>query len=351
VAVDPRQIWPPGGPQPLILALTGGGFRGYFTAQVLAHVEGLLGAPCRTIFDLFAGTSIGGIIALALANGVPANTIATTIREKGPDIFPSLRFIKGRRMLGAPYTTVGIRDAFTALLVDRFNAPLKESLNRVMVVTVSPATAEMVVARSWDLSGTGEMTALDAALATSAAPTYFPAHRAVIGNDASTELDLIDGGIAANAPDALAIHYAVTELGFPEDRISVFSVGTCGVADGGITGERPPASGFVGTLFSIGGSGIINLMMAIQETRGVSEATSRVGFERYLRVDETPSEQQAKHLQLDNASPTAQQTLGTLAAKANAKLPSLARHAVWRLMIARAQASTGETDFGKPANP
>ena len=59
---------------PLILALTGGGFRGYFTALVLARVEELLGAPCHRVFNLIAGTSIGGIIALGLAFGIPART-------------------------------------------------------------------------------------------------------------------------------------------------------------------------------------------------------------------------------------------------------------------------------------
>jgi len=49
---------------PLILSLSGGGFRGYFTALVLARLEEMLESPCYRIFNLIAGTSIGGIIAI-----------------------------------------------------------------------------------------------------------------------------------------------------------------------------------------------------------------------------------------------------------------------------------------------
>src|ERR1043166_7270522 len=55
---------------PLILALTGGGFRGYFTAMVLARIEQSIGVRCCQVFNLIAGTSIGGIIALVLAGAV-----------------------------------------------------------------------------------------------------------------------------------------------------------------------------------------------------------------------------------------------------------------------------------------
>jgi hypothetical protein len=209
-----------------------------------------------------------------------------------------------------------------------------------MVVAASPTTAEIVVPSSWGARGTAEMSILDAALATSAAPTYFPVHRARLGPAPNaTQLDLIDGGLAANAPDALALHYAVRELNFPEDRTGIFSIGTCALAEGGVSGERPPAHGLVGALRRLGGSGgIVNLIMAIQEARGVAEARARVGPTRYLRIDRTPSETQAKHLQLDNASPKARQTLEALAVQASASLAT--DHHVWRLMVARAQAVT-----------
>ena len=50
-----------------ILALSGGGFRGLYTATVLRHIEESLGAPLANRFDLICGTSAGGLLALGLA--------------------------------------------------------------------------------------------------------------------------------------------------------------------------------------------------------------------------------------------------------------------------------------------
>jgi patatin-like phospholipase/acyl hydrolase len=55
-----------------VLCLSGGGYRGLYTAQVLAGIEKETGIPFARQFDLIAGTSIGGIIALGLAAGTPA---------------------------------------------------------------------------------------------------------------------------------------------------------------------------------------------------------------------------------------------------------------------------------------
>jgi len=233
--VDREAYWTSTGEPPLILSLSGGGFRGYYTAQVLAAVERRLGAPCNKIFNLIAGTSIGGIIALALANGVPAAEIVRIIKAQGESIFPPLKLVGLRRMWGPPYNADGLRTAFRSLLAARHTQRLGASSTRVMVVAASAVLAKTVVIRSWDQMGTGEMSTLDAALATSAAPTYFPAYKAKIGPAGQT-VELIDGGIAANAPDALALHHAVTELGFPEQMAHIFSVGTCGRAQGGISG-------------------------------------------------------------------------------------------------------------------
>ena len=136
MAVDERQIWKNGNTPPLLLALTGGGFRGYFTALVLARLEELLNAPCCKVFDLIAGTSIGGIIALALSNGVRAQQIAAKIREKGLAIFPDLWFSGTRRFIGPPYNTSGIADALRELLAAQAGNALNKSQQRVMVATV-----------------------------------------------------------------------------------------------------------------------------------------------------------------------------------------------------------------------
>ncbi|WP_317617461.1 patatin-like phospholipase family protein [Ralstonia pseudosolanacearum] len=56
-----------------ILALSGGGYRGLFTARILAEIERQIDAPIGSRFDLVTGTSIGGILALGIVFKTPAS--------------------------------------------------------------------------------------------------------------------------------------------------------------------------------------------------------------------------------------------------------------------------------------
>lgn len=62
-----------------------------FSASVLASLEMQFGVRLIDHFDLLVGTSTGGIIALALAAGVPASAIREFYRSAGPRIFAPLR--------------------------------------------------------------------------------------------------------------------------------------------------------------------------------------------------------------------------------------------------------------------
>src|SRR5258708_18104406 len=70
-----------------ILSLDGGGIRGVFPAALLARLEEHLEHPIGRYFDLIAGTSTGGIIAIALGLGLPARDILKLYVEEGPTIF------------------------------------------------------------------------------------------------------------------------------------------------------------------------------------------------------------------------------------------------------------------------
>jgi len=70
-----------------ILSLDGGGIRGAFTASFLATLEETLDHSLTKHFDLIAGTSTGGIIAVALAFGEPCHRIRDFYSEYGPHIF------------------------------------------------------------------------------------------------------------------------------------------------------------------------------------------------------------------------------------------------------------------------
>src|ERR1700730_16069457 len=70
-----------------ILSLDGGGICGVFPAALLTRLEEHLEHPIGRYFDLIAGTSTGGIIAIGLGLGLPANEILKLYVEQGPAIF------------------------------------------------------------------------------------------------------------------------------------------------------------------------------------------------------------------------------------------------------------------------
>src|SRR5687767_15146692 len=70
-----------------VLSLAGGGFLGLYTAVVLQELEAQAGEPLARRFDLIAGTSVGGLLALALAYEVPMDRLVKLFYEHGTKIF------------------------------------------------------------------------------------------------------------------------------------------------------------------------------------------------------------------------------------------------------------------------
>ncbi len=83
------QSWPPDRDF-RILSIDGGGIRGIFPAAVLADLEAALGAGNSIVghFDLVAGTSTGGIVALGLGAGSLLEKSATSTCIAVPRSFP-----------------------------------------------------------------------------------------------------------------------------------------------------------------------------------------------------------------------------------------------------------------------
>lgn len=59
-------------PKAKILCLDGGGIRGLILTQILIAIEEMTGKQCLEVFDWIGGTSTGGILALALCQGIKA---------------------------------------------------------------------------------------------------------------------------------------------------------------------------------------------------------------------------------------------------------------------------------------
>lgn len=217
-----------------ILAVDGGGIRGLISVLVLAEIEARLErrlgrhTPITDHFHLFAGTSTGGLIALALTAPTRASSreLASFYTEDGPHIFHrglwrELTTLGG--FAGPKYSADALRRATQARLGD---AKLSEAARDLLVTSYDMRASEPHFFKRWQAleSSERDLPIVDAALATAAAPTYFPSHG--IGERA-----LVDGGVFANNPAVAAIAEALgrssdepAELE-PEDLFLV-SVGT-----------------------------------------------------------------------------------------------------------------------------
>lgn len=202
-----------------VLAISGGGYRGLHAAKILADFEEKFGTPARERFDLLCGTSIGGILALWLASGKPASEFVTLLQKHGPEVFAPRGFLSG-------YTKARHRnDALRDLLDKHFGDLRLGQLDAfVLVPAVDASIGKPVVFKTphhVDLRYDFERRVVDVALATSAAPVYFP----IFEYPESKRL-FVDGGLVANAPGFFGFHEATHFFGRPADSVRVMAIGT-----------------------------------------------------------------------------------------------------------------------------
>lgn len=205
-----------------VLVLDGGGLRGMFSAAVLAGLEDDLGAPITDHVDLIAGTSTGGLIALGLGAGMTAHEVVEFYVSHGATIFSNrLRWKTVRQLVRAKYDPSPLR----RVLQDQFGERLlRDSTKRLIVPAYDLGRDDVYLFKTPHhprLRRDWRVPMWEVAMATSAAPTYLPAHR--LGRD---RVRLIDGGVWANNPVIVAIAEAVSMLGAPLENIRVLSLGT-----------------------------------------------------------------------------------------------------------------------------
>lgn len=243
-----------------ILALDGGGAKALFTAHVLARLEQDLDVSIKDSFDLIAGTSAGGIVALGLGAGLTPSEIVEHYEELVEAVFPAARrrlWRRSRQLTSPIYDGDALRTALTKVLGERL---LADSAKRLLIpawdvqrgsVHIFKTPHHTRLARDWRIP------MVDIAMATSAAPLYFPAAR-VDGHR------LIDGGVWANNPSVVAIAEAVSMLDVPLASIRVLNVGTIDqltnhpkrLDRGGLFNWAKPIAPLILTAGSRGGQGI-----------------------------------------------------------------------------------------------
>ena len=213
-------------PQPFrILSLDGGGIMGAFAASALATFERATGKTIADHVDLITGTSTGGIIAIGLAMGASAEEIKRFYETEGPKIFPQRSGLQAwlgrvRNVFRPKFSNQALRAAIQDVVGDR---PLSEARTRLVIPSYDVNTGKVYLFKTphhpW-YTHHADLPAVDAALATSAAPTYFPAH-SIPGRGT-----FIDGGLWANCPAMVGLVEALDFLEQPPERVRMLSLST-----------------------------------------------------------------------------------------------------------------------------
>lgn len=177
-----------------MLGLDGGGVRSLMTLEALKYIEARTGRPINAMFDVIAGTSAGGMLALALArrNGLSAEAIAEVFMQRAPSIFYrswGQTFWSMGQMNGPKYDNAALYQCAIDMLGGA--TPLYDVYCSVMVPTYDLAKRSPRLYSTW---GTPAALMVDASMSSSAAPSYF----APWGNN-------IDGGVMSNAPALTAV--------------------------------------------------------------------------------------------------------------------------------------------------
>lgn len=212
-----------------ILCIDGGGIKGVMPAAYLATIEEQLGVRVVDHFDLITGTSTGGIIAIGLGLGLSAAELLDLYRKKGPGIFSQdvpadLKFfnrvwLDGKQFLFTKYKSDGLRSALEEVLGSQ---KLGDSRTRLVIPAYSdtlPGPYLFKTAHHPRLRSDYKQPAVDVAMATAAAPTYFSKHQMPTGEE------LVDGGVWANNPMGVAALEAACVLKWDMKNVHILSLG------------------------------------------------------------------------------------------------------------------------------
>lgn len=282
-----------------VLALSGGGYRALYTATILAELEATLGRPIASHFDLICGTSAGGMLALGLAAQIPARELKELFENEGKRIF-GCRSIS-RRLLGfwlkAKHDSSGLRAVLTEKFKDTTIGHLK---HRVLVPAVNYSTGRgqfFKTPHHPTFETDHRLKIVDVAVATAAAPVYFPLARNERGVFA-------DGGLVGNAPGLFGMHEVKTFLASEATPIvRVLSIGTMTI------GATVRGSASLDRGFGKWRGGLFDLVISAQES-SVDYMLRQTLKDNYYQIDDQATPDQSKDVKaLDRISVGATNTL------------------------------------------
>jgi hypothetical protein len=267
-----------------ILSCDGGGIRGIITLRCLEALEKRFG-PCAQHFHMFAGTSTGALIAGALAHGIPVGRLIELYTARRREIFAP-RLFAFLHPLVTKYDKAALQRVLKEFFGDR---RLEELGHDVSFTAVDTVRAETTYFSSFALPGGGRygdygaVRLRDAVAASSAAPTYFPAHGR-----------FIDGGTTVyNNPAYMA---AVEALRYSSDKkaeppqpsfydgaqVEVYSFGTGIVQSEMAPGEAMAKTGlgWVRYVLDVGGDHAVHQQSYVVQSE-LDLAEHALAFYRY----------------------------------------------------------------------
>lgn len=293
-----------------ILSLSGGGARGIYTAKALEVLESRFQTQIANHFDIICGTSIGGILALGLAAEIPASKILKVFDENREKIFPAipekekkpipvLNISKAdiRQIKQPQYTPEPLKALLEELFGDKLIGDLKHC---VLIPSINFTVGRLRAFRTphaEKLFQDAKCKIVDVALATSAAPTYFPVHT-IDGTR------YVDGGLVANSPVLMGVTEAYSSFNIPLESVTALCIGNMGK---GLAAnhEKGTELGYKAWGF---GQDIINLTMSVGEQQSFDLANLLLQGRLEL-IDSEAVEEQSHLLSLDNGSDAAAQIL------------------------------------------
>ncbi len=219
-----------------ILSLDGGGIRGIIVAHILAAIEKETGKKTTELFDVFSGTSTGGLLAIILNSplrgGPPMSASAAEqfYISKGKDIFKynCSRFTpkSACQLQGPLYDITSMENLISGL----YGTQLFKLALKPLAITTFAIETKQGMSLDSDSEQFSNLTLLEVGRATSAAPTYFaPKEVSLKGSDGTfSQTFLVDGGLYKNNPSQIGYKKAVDIFGDEVKKrgLILISIGT-----------------------------------------------------------------------------------------------------------------------------
>jgi len=284
-ALDRRRVpldWPEDRPF-RILSIDGGGIRGVYPAAFLAELERryLGGRSVAQHFDLIAGTSTGGILAVGLGAGITAAELRDLYVHRGCEIFPPIRprvlegilrrFRSVCQVFKYRYDRMALKGILQETLGDR---KFGEAQTRLCIPSFDGRYGEVYIFKTPhhpDFRKDARESMTKVAEATSAAPTFFRP----LEDGGYT---FVDGGVWANNPVMIGLVDALSCFTIRAEQVRILSLG-CG-DDPYVVDRRKVVGGGIWAWRDV-----IFAAMRLQSRNAVGQAGLLIGADRVIRID------------------------------------------------------------------